>query len=107
MLTFREIADHAGGELAVTREIKRARELEPDLLEIMAVPRRIEIATHLAQRELKVVRRAGLAFHQHPIVDQHALELPIGHRLKLVALNDLHARLLISQPPDFPLYNTF
>src|SRR5262249_34699913 len=66
---LREIADHAGDELAVATVVERAFELVADLLEIVPVTGRVEIAAHLAERELEVVERTGIAFHHDAAVE--------------------------------------
>src|SRR5215472_15097113 len=72
---LREIADHAGDELAVATVIEHAFELVTDLLEIVPVAGRVEIAAHLAERELEIVERAGLAFHHDAAVEGAAAML--------------------------------
>ena len=66
---LREITDHAGDKLAVATVVEHAFELIADLLEIVPVAGRVEIAAHLAERELEVVERAGLAFHHDAAVE--------------------------------------
>src|SRR5262249_13681174 len=72
---LREITDHAGDELAVATVVERAFELIADLLEIVPVAGRVEIAAHLTERELEVVERAGLAFHHDAAVEGAAAML--------------------------------
>jgi hypothetical protein len=70
-----EITDHAGDELAVATVVEHAVELIADLLEIVPVAGRVEIAAHLTERELEVVERAGLAFHHDAAVEGAAAML--------------------------------
>src|SRR5262249_24794618 len=72
---LREIADHAGDELAVPTVLERAFELVAELIEIVPMAGRVEIAAHLAERELEVVERAGLAFHHDAAVEDAAAML--------------------------------
>src|SRR5262249_32623526 len=65
---FGEIADGAGRHLAVAVEIHRAFELDAELVEVVPVPRRGEIALELADIELEVAGAAGAAVKQMPVV---------------------------------------
>src|SRR5262249_28992240 len=91
---LREVADHAGGELAVAAVIERAFALIADLLEIVPVARRIEIAAHLPERNLEIVDAAGLAFHHDAAVERAAAMFEAALQWDLVGLNDLHGFLL-------------
>src|SRR5262249_45043434 len=93
-----EIADHAGDELAVATVVEHAFELVADLLEIVPVAGRGEIAAHLAGRELENVGRGGLAFDHDAAGEGDAALLEAGRWRDLVGLHDLH-RFLLRPPP--------
>ena len=93
-----EIADHAGRELAVAAVVQHAFELVADLLEIVPVAGRVEIAAHLPERELEIVERAGLAFHHDAAVEDAAAMLQAALERDLVGLDDLHCFLLRPRP---------
>src|SRR5262249_10565926 len=95
---LREIADHAGDELAVAAIVEHAFELVADLLEIVPVARRVEIAAHLAERELEIVERARLAFHHDAAVKCAAAMLEAALERDLVGLHNLHRFLLRPWP---------
>src|SRR5215467_8279028 len=95
---LREIADHAGDELAVATIVEHALELIADLLEIVPVAGRVEIAAHLAERELEIVERARLAFHHDAAVKCAASMLEAALERYLVGLHDLHRFLLCPRP---------
>jgi hypothetical protein len=95
---LREVADHAGDELAVAAVVEHALELVADLLEIMPVAGRVEIAAHLAERKLEIVERAGLAFHHDTAVEDAAAMLQAALERDLVGLDDLHGFLLGPRP---------
>src|SRR5215472_8877635 len=95
---LREIADHAGDELAVATIVEHALELIADLLEIVPVAGRVEIAAHLAERELEIVERARLAFHHDAAVKCAAAMLEAALERYLVGLHDLHRFLLCPRP---------
>src|SRR5215831_2085348 len=68
------------GILALGAVIDRLREIAAleliaDLLEIVPMAGRVEIAAHLAERELEIVERAGLAFHHDAAVEDAAAML--------------------------------
>src|SRR6478735_2670616 len=95
---LREVADHAGDELAVAAVVEHALELVADLLEIMPVAGRVEIAAHLAERKLEIVERAGLAFDHDTAVEDAAAMLQAALERDLVGLDDLHGFLLRPRP---------
>src|SRR5260370_610463 len=96
---LREITDHAGDELAVATVVERAFELIADLLEIVPVAGRVEIAGHLTERELEVVERAGLAFHPDAAVECAARMPRAAVYRDLVGCHDLLRFLLLPLPP--------
>ena len=79
-----------GDELAVAAVVEHAFELEADLLEIVPVARRVEIAAHLAVRELEIVERAGRAFHHDAAVEDAAAMFERALERNFVGLDDLH-----------------
>src|SRR5712691_1660472 len=90
---LREIADHAGEKLAVAAVVEHAFELVADLLEIVPVAGRVEIAAHLAERELEIVERMRLALQHDAAVERAAAMLEAALERNLVGLNDLHGFL--------------
>src|SRR5581483_2791617 len=88
---FGEIADGARGHDAVAVEAGLALELEAELIEIVPVARREEIAAGVDERELKIVDRAVLALEQAAL-DEAALTvavLALGDG-NLFGVDDLH-----------------
>src|SRR5215831_15270238 len=90
---LREIADHAGDELAVATVVERAFELVADLLEIVPVARRVEIAAHLAERELEIVERMRLTLQHDAAVEDAAAMLEAALEGNFIGLHDLHGFL--------------
>jgi len=60
------------------------------IFEIVAVPRRIEIAADPAQRQLEIVDPAWLAFEEAAEMESAAAMLEAALPLQLFALHDLH-----------------
>src|SRR5262245_50146554 len=87
---LREVADHAGGELAVAAIVEDAFELVADLLEIVPVARRVEIAAHLPERDLEIVERAGRALHHDAAMEDAAAMLEAALERDVVGLHDFH-----------------
>jgi hypothetical protein len=59
---------------------------------------RVEIAAHLAERELEIVERARLALHHDAAVECAAAMLEAALQRDLVGLHDLHCFLLRPRP---------
>src|SRR5262249_31386031 len=93
---LREIADHPRGELAVATVIEHAFELEADLLEIVPMPGRVEVAAHLTERKLEIIERAMLTFEHDAAVERAAGMLEPTLEGNVVGLDDLHGVVSVS-----------
>ncbi len=87
---FGEIAEAARGHLAVAGEVGDALDLKAELIEIVPVPRRREVALNTAEVELEVAQCAGAAGQQRARMESAAAIFETALPLDFVGMSDLH-----------------
>src|SRR5262245_20864233 len=91
---LRKVADDSGGHLAVAIKVQRALKADADLLKVVVVARRIEIALRHTNRKLEIVDGPGLTFQQTARMKHSTAVLEAALEWNFIALHDLHVPLL-------------